>query len=80
MILVLRNGSKDGNAAHKDVLGKSVRYVNISSELGTSPVSNDYLQLTRLYGYPHASGSGQGLISTKARAVLAGTDSEAEDW
>jgi hypothetical protein len=61
------------NDDHKGVMSKNTKYVDTTAALGEYPVSDGRLQLTRLYGYPHPSGTGQALISTAAQAVLAGS-------
>jgi len=62
------------NYYHQAVTGSSIRYVDLAQDFGTNPVASNYLQLTRLYGWPHASGAGQARISSKAQAVLADPD------
>jgi hypothetical protein len=62
------------NADHKAITGPNVHYVNLtaSSSFGLYPISHNYIQKTRLYGYPHPSDSGQNLIATTAVGVAKG--------
>jgi hypothetical protein len=68
------------NDIHQGVVGKYIRYVNSASALGDTPISDGYLQLARLYGYPHANATGQGRISTKAQDVVTGSDAQTMAW
>ena len=63
------------NADHNGVNGDNVQYVDLtaSAVLGADPVAGGYVQKTRLYGYPHATASGQSQIASKAVAVLTGS-------
>ncbi len=56
------------NDDHKAITGPNVRYVDLTagSSLGTQPIANNYIQKTRLYGYPHPSATGQVLIAATA--------------
>jgi len=61
------------NLDHLVVDGPGVRYVDLTDPtdgFGTNPIDDNYLEETRLYGWPHASGSGQGRIASEARTVL----------
>jgi hypothetical protein len=54
------------NSYHKAITSSNVSYVDLTAatSLGTCPVTCGYLQLTRLYGYPHPSDRGQNLIAS----------------
>jgi Domain of unknown function (DUF4082)/WD40-like Beta Propeller Repeat len=71
-------GSQDDidlvNLFHQAITGPNIRYVDLTSPFGTSPVSSGYIQLRRLYGYPHPTGAGQELIATQSRTVLNPTE------
>jgi hypothetical protein len=70
------HGSKsvidDLNADHQAISGANVTYVDLtgSSGFGSSPVSGGYLQLNRLYGYPHPNDAGQSRMADIALAEL----------
>jgi hypothetical protein len=63
------------NTDHTNVTGANVKYVDLttSGNFGTSPVANNYIQLFRLYGYPHPSGTGQDKIAAAAAATASGS-------
>jgi hypothetical protein len=64
--------------AHAAVTGSNVKMLDLRDLFGAKPVTSGYFQLTRLYGYPHASGAatssnpGQTRIADAA-ATLAGS-------
>jgi hypothetical protein len=62
----------DLNADHTAVTGANVSYIDLTSAsgFGQDPVSSGYLQLTRLYGYPHANSPGQSRIADMALPLL----------
>ncbi len=70
------NGSASGSHAVVDLLNRSlavlvnqqVCFVDLTANagFGNNPVSDGYLQLTRLYGYPHPNANGQNRIATLA--------------
>ena len=63
------------NDAHEAVTGDNTQYLDLTKDsgLGKDPVANGYLQLTRFYGYPHASADGQSRIAVVADSALNGT-------
>jgi hypothetical protein len=63
------------NSTLTSVTGTNVRYVDLmaSGNLGTSPVTDNYLQLTRLYGYPHESAAGQSKTAGAVVGVVRGS-------
>lgn len=64
------------NAARAAVTGARVKNVDVKSAFGVNTtVSGGYLQLTRIYGYPHPSGGpsgGQNRMADQASSVLTG--------
>lgn len=60
------HGSKsvtdDLNANHTAITGTNVHYINLATAFGVNPLT--YIQLRRLYGYPHPVDTGQTLIAT----------------
>lgn len=69
----------DLNSDHTFVSGANVKYVDLtaSTAFGNSPVTNGYISLNRLYGYPHptvgaGSTTGQSKIASAAITVLTG--------
>jgi len=67
------------HADHAAVTGSNVKLIDLRANFGATPVASGYLQLTRLYGYPHPSGSvtsstpGQTRIANAVAAVATGT-------
>jgi hypothetical protein len=63
------------NDDHEAVTGSNVHYLDLtaSGAFGSSPVSSGFLQLTRLYGYPHPEETGQVVMANVAVDDLIGT-------
>ena len=63
------------NASVFGVTSANVKDVDLtlSGNFGSSPITNNLIQETRLYGYPHASSGGQNIVASAAVGIVRGS-------